>query len=468
MMASGLVNLLAGRKIRTVFLPVSGEETELLDAGARLVVYLPDRPYWLLVVLRQVACLLDRNGGRLSVLILSRSSASWIWRSLQKLVKKESFLGGVRLAPSDLPCSSLAALMLRDWECTVSLKKQALEEEQVSGIQPEGMTKKELDVLVDSLAGQAIQEQARQRGVSHKTLYVQRRSGLKKMAHPMLYEKTPLVKNKQKGPLASGTVSPLSPFEREFVHAIHNRQVYPVFQPIVDGGIQLKGLEILARWERNGQIMQPAEFLPQIRSGYAWRLLTALMLQEAICGINQYRGAYYFSVNIPAAISGSESLIEMIRQLSTRLINPFWTDRLVLEISESLNLLDRHESRFLITQLQHLGYRVMLDDCFSRSSVYFPVRAVRFNDYKLDRKVVEDAQYEPHALALIKSLAFYCDLTGSHCVAEGIDSREKLSLLRASGVHLFQGYSISQPVFKFELAQMIADLKKRETVQPIA
>ncbi|SQA97215.1 Uncharacterised protein [Cedecea neteri] len=75
------------------------------------MVYLPDQPYWLLVVLRQVAQLLDSHDGQLSMLILSRSPASWIWRSLQKLVKKEGYLSGVRVAPSDLPSASLAALL---------------------------------------------------------------------------------------------------------------------------------------------------------------------------------------------------------------------------------------------------------------------------------------------------------------------------------------------------------------------
>jgi len=468
MMACGLANLLAAGQTRALFFPGLGAERALGESGARFVVYLPDRPYWLLVVLRQVAQLLDRNDGQLSMLILSRSSASWVWRSLQKLVKKEGYLSGVRVAPSDLPSASLAALLRGDWNSSVSLKKHALEEELVSQIRPEGLTRKELDVLVDSLAGQTIQEQAKQRGVSHKTLYVQRMSGLKKMAHPLLHEKAPMASNQQKKGDSAGTLAALSPFERELVYAIHNRHIYPVFQPIVNGGLQLKGLEILARWHRNGQTLQPAEFLPQIRSSYTWRLLTAFMLQEAVGGINQYQGEYYFAVNIPAEVSNSESLFGIIKQLSTRLINPFWTDRLVLEISEDLNLQQQQDSRFFITQLQHQGYRVMLDDCFSQSSVYFPVRAVRFNDYKLDRKVVADAQYEPHALALIKSLAYYCELTGSYCVAEGIDSREKLRLLLASGVHLFQGYSISQPVFKFELRQMIAALKKRETVQPIA
>jgi hypothetical protein len=33
--------------------------------------------------------------------------------------------------------------------------------------------------------------------------------------------------------------------------------------------------------------------------------------------------------------------------------------------------------------------------------------------------IVNDAQHDQKALALIKSLAYYCQLSGSRCVAEG-------------------------------------------------
>lgn len=44
----------------------------------------------------------------------------------------------------------------------------------------------------------------------------------------------------------------LSAFEREFVHAIRCRQLFPVFQPIVDSHHRLQGMEILSRWRARG------------------------------------------------------------------------------------------------------------------------------------------------------------------------------------------------------------------------
>lgn len=100
----------------------------------------------------------------------------------------------------------------------------------------------------------------------------------------------------------------------------------------------------------------------------------------------------------------------------------------------------------------------MLDDCFSQSSVMFPVRSVRFSAYKLDMSIVNDMQRDPHALTLIKSLLYYCQLTGSRCVAEGVDSLDKFNRLKALGIDRFQGYFISPPVERENVSDLIHQL----------
>lgn len=94
----------------------------------------------------------------------------------------------------------------------------------------------------------------------------------------------------------------LTPFESELVHAIQNGQVYPVFQPIVDIHLHIKGIEVLSRWRKDGVVLLPTEFLPNIQSEAIWFSLTAFVLQEAVQGINRYQGEFYFTVNIPTSI----------------------------------------------------------------------------------------------------------------------------------------------------------------------
>lgn len=134
-----------------------------------------------------------------------------------------------------------------------------------------------------------------------------------------------------------------------------------------------------------------------------WLLLTAFVLQEAVQNINEYPCTFYFSVNIPSSLADSDSLLRMVEAARQQLRQPEGVARLVLEYAETIDF--RHQSRSAahVAQLQRAGVRVMLDDCFSQGSVIFPARRLHFNAYKLDMSIVNDAQHDPKALALIKA-----------------------------------------------------------------
>lgn len=171
--------------------------------------------------------------------------------------------------------------------------------------------------------------------------------------------------------------------------------------------------------------------------------------------INEYPGTFYFSVNIPSSLADSDSLLRMVEAARQQLRQPEGVARLVLEYADTIDF--RHQSRSAahVAQLQRAGVRVMLDDCFSQGSVIFPARRLHFNAYKLDMSIVNDAQHDPKALALIKSLAYYCQLSGSRCVAEGVDSLAKFTQLKSLGIDRFQGYLFSPPMRREHLPDLI-------------
>jgi EAL domain-containing protein (putative c-di-GMP-specific phosphodiesterase class I) len=421
----------------------------------RVVVFLPESPVWLLSTLKRAAMLLEQSVTPLPMLFLSRSPASWLWYTLLHQVNDRCRLSKVQAAASDLPVACLTTL-LRDsiLEKYPSLQQLADEEMRVAGKRPTGLTQPELNAILGLLCGYSASVQAKRGGISHKTLYNQRTAGLKKMVkyHPQMAAHFPGSKIREQ---ESEPTSALTAFEREFVHAIHSRQVFPVFQPITDEHHQIMGIEILSRWNRNGNILHAGDFLPQLRSEYAWLMLTAFVLQEAVQNINQHLGEFYFSVNIPAAVASNENLIRMMETARQQMHQGQMAERLALELAENTNLNLHGKIAENIIQLQKSGFRIMLDDCYSQSSVLFPVRTCNLNAYKLDKSIVNDIQRDPHALALIRSLVYYCKLTGSVCIAEGVEDMETFLQLKNEGVCFFQGYMISPPVVKKELNEMI-------------
>lgn len=447
--AEGLAGIMAPDREQLTQLNAPSLDVSALSSlppARRIVVFLPDDPLGLLTTLQQAADLLNHTAAPLPMLILSRCPDRWLWHTLGHLVTHRGLLTEIRFAASDLPTHCMAAqLRGHGIQAPPFLTQREEKERLVYGKPAVGLSKPELNAILDLLHGHNIMERAQQRGISPKTLYNQRTSGLKKMAehHPRLAAHFP--GNPETRQNRSGSDA-LSSFEREFVHAIHCRHVFPVFQPIVDSNHRLQGMEILSRWRRDGTILQPGAFLPQIRAEYAWQVLTAFVLQEAIQRINQHPGDFYFSLNIPAAIAGHECLPRMLKTAKQQLYPSQRTDRLVLEFAETIEFNKKEKIAANVNELKRLGFRIMLDDCFSQGSVMFPVRQIQFSEYKLDRCIINDMQRDPHALALIKSLNYYCTLTGSRCVAEGVDSAEKFALLKTLGIDRFQGYLISPPV----------------------
>ncbi|HHD7489274.1 EAL domain-containing protein [Klebsiella oxytoca] len=465
--ADGLVKIMASCGMRPALLP---PDTRVLPATVeirRIVIFLPETPAILLNTLQQAAAMLEHSSEPLPMLIVSRSPVSWLWNTLLYQVMDYHQLERVCAASSDLSISSMS-ILLKNYiqERYPSLKQMAHEEMQLLGKKIGGLTRPELNAILGLLNGCSANTQAKRYGISHKTLYTQRTAGLKKMIkyHPHLASQFPGSQTKKEELV---TDVALSAFEREFVHAIHCRQVFPVFQPITDEHLQVRGIEILSRWDRNGSVLLPAAFLPQIRSEYAWLMLTAFVLQEAVKKLNQHEGDFYFSVNIPAAIASNENLIRMMETARQQLHQPQMSARLVMEFAENTDAYCHKAITKNIAMLQKRGFRIMLDDCFSQGSVMFPVRSIRFNSYKLDRSIVNDMSSDPHAAVLIKSLVYYCQQTGSSCIAEGVDSLVKFERLKDLGIEFFQGYYISPPVELDEIDGIIKVLlqSKNQEIQ---
>ncbi len=130
---------------------------------------------------------------------------------------------------------------------------------------------------------------------------------------------------------------------------------------------------------------------------------------------------------------------------------------LVLELNEKTSFEHHPEVIDNINAIQGMGYYVFLDDCFSSKSAYFPVRKIKFDGYKIDMSAVSDSLCDFDCLALIQSLQHYCSLTNRKCIAEGIDSMEKIKFLRHLTKMDFQGVLISKPLNEQAMDQFIRD-----------
>lgn len=243
--------------------------------------------------------------------------------------------------------------------------------------------------------------------------------------------------------------------EVEIHNALLNKEIFPVYQIITDKNKKGRGFEILLRWKRNGKMIKPACFLTEVISFELWLQITSMVIDSAVSGINKYEGKYYFSINIPPQLAFGNSLPVMAKKAVTMLIKPQWAVNLVFEFAETIDVTKDKEIPVTMKRLRNTGCRLFLDDCFSNHQSMLPIRQVRFDGLKLDKDIVDNFVTNDHDHYLIKAMQIYCDMTGSDCIAEGVDSKDKFEKLVALGVKSFQGYYLANEVIEDELDRMV-------------
>jgi EAL domain-containing protein (putative c-di-GMP-specific phosphodiesterase class I) len=67
-------------------------------------------------------------------------------------------------------------------------------------------------------------------------------------------------------------------------------------------------------------------------------------------------------------------------------------------------------------------------------------------DYlKLDRELVQGIDKDPNRRALMRAVVAFAREVGTSVIAEGVETRGELDVLRDAEVHLVQGYLLARP-----------------------
>lgn len=454
--AHGISEIVANSEVINLDLLLKHSTNSVFDSSRNFIFYIQEQPIPLFMGIYSFAKIINMMTCKpSSITIITSCDNCWLWYTLSNLINDKSYLPIIQIVSSVLPVSTLYNYLNNArYFRHPNLKHKALHISLLNDKLSIGLTKAEFNVLLLSLLGGRINQLVNFFGLNNKTLYNQKKSAINKLIknYPSLAHSFPGVKRK----LSKGVEMSINKkFDEEFVHSIYSEDVFFVYQPITDRNLSLQGFELLCRWKKNNEIITPNCFLTRLQSDYAWVALTAYALNEAVHKINQYPYNFYFSVNLPTVMLENNNLIKMIELACKNLLKGKDSRRLVFEISELTIIKECGIAASNIRKLREKGFKVFLDDCFSCGSVFFPIRNMPLDGYKLDMEIVKDISNDDNALKLIKSLVFYCNLSGAQCIAEGVDNKKILSVLSTLGIDSFQGFLLSKPVMQEELIQLI-------------
>lgn len=256
-------------------------------------------------------------------------------------------------------------------------------------------------------------------------------------------------------------------------HALRANEVVMHYQPIVSlPTFQVVGFEALMRWNssREGSI-PPSVFIPiaeqsDLIYGLGDFAVRAAVRAAVTWGADgSYGHQCYVSVNLSAAQFRSPGLVPFVRDVLDEV--GLRASRLVLEITESVAVADLAETIAVVDRLRAIGVGVALDDFGTGHSSLAHLAELGPQMVKIDRSFVHALESPNHDVVLDAVFALGEDL-GVTMLAEGVETADQLSRLRALGCQLVQGNLVGPPVPEDEVFTQLATRPKERLSRIVA
>jgi diguanylate cyclase (GGDEF)-like protein len=226
------------------------------------------------------------------------------------------------------------------------------------------------------------------------------------------------------------------------------------FQPVVDAHTgQLRALEALVRWERDGVVVPPDAFVPVAEASDLVIELDKWVMRAAAEQAAAWSARADLAVPIAVNVSGRHLAsgrlpAHLAEVLATTRVAP---QRLTIEITETVLLDDLSDAAAQLHEVRGLGVKVAVDDFGTGYTSLAHLQQLPVDTIKVDRCFVNDLARAKDAslVRMITELGHHLDLT---IVAEGVETEQQWEVLEALGVDRIQGWVVSRAVPAHALA----------------
>lgn len=232
-------------------------------------------------------------------------------------------------------------------------------------------------------------------------------------------------------------------------HALKNKEISVHLQPKVDlktGEIQ--SIEALARWiSPDLGFVSPEVFIAVAESAGKIREIDLQILEHILCWLAKRKRAGKSLVKVAVNISPDhfyhphfvKSIVMLLRNYD---IDPQF---IILEVTENIGLVDFQTALMIIRELNSYGFKTSVDDFGIGFSSLSYLQKLPFSELKIDRSFINGIQ-DAGTLAIVRSIIQLALNLGMTAVAEGIESKEQVEILRALGCEIGQGYYYYKPM----------------------
>ncbi|MGA2882989.1 MAG: EAL domain-containing protein [Bryobacteraceae bacterium] len=255
--------------------------------------------------------------------------------------------------------------------------------------------------------------------------------------------------------------------ENALRRALEHQEFELLYQPVVSMNGKVEGLEALLTWRHPiyGSI-SPKQFIPIAEETGLIIDIGSWVIQRACLEAASWHKAGHraarISVNVSALQFERRDFLETVA--AALALSKLPPDRLELEITESYIMKDLPQAAARLTQIRNLGVSIAIDDFGTGYSSLSYLNKLPVDSLKIDQSFLRNLHEPEGSLAVIQSIVRMAHSMNLTVVAEGVETRAELDLVRVLGCDKVQGH-VYGPARRRE--EMEALLSGNDSLRPV-
>ena len=211
----------------------------------------------------------------------------------------------------------------------------------------------------------------------------------------------------------------------------------------------LTSAEALVRWfHPEFGMVSPGEFIPVFEKNGLIQQLDRYVWNEAAAKIAEWHRTFGFylpvSVNVSRVDVFNPQLGDILCEIADR--NGLSAENLLLEITESAYTDNSRQIIDTVSALRSRGFRIEMDDFGCGYSSLNMLTSLPIDALKLDMNFIRNICTDKKAYKLVAIMIDIAKLLEVPVIAEGVEIREQMDLLKDLGCDIIQGYYFSKPL----------------------
>jgi diguanylate cyclase (GGDEF)-like protein len=244
--------------------------------------------------------------------------------------------------------------------------------------------------------------------------------------------------------------------EARLRRALRDDEFMLFYQPQIDmESGRIVGVEALLRWEPNGVMILPSDFIALTEE-------TGLILPigewvlEAACrqAVVWHKTGIKVAINISARQFQGQDIVETVsRILEQTGCKPHWLE---LEITESAIMEQPQMAAVTMKKLAAMGITISIDDFGTGYSSLAYLKQFPVHWLKIDKSFIQNIGAEQGDEAIIQAVISLAHGLGIKVVGEGVELESQYEFLKNRGCDMVQGFYFFRPLLADDITRLLA------------